>query len=109
MNEFEICKKTKFLREQDAIDHIKRYRKTAKSPVQLRHYICPRCKCWHLTSQEPKSEVLINNLKNEIEKLKDKIQLQASELTHLKNVIIKQKNIHISELQRDIKHLRKNR
>ncbi len=49
--EKQICKKVYFGTEKDANEYIDKLQRTSTREVKpVRSYLCPRCKCWHLTS-----------------------------------------------------------
>lgn len=94
----EICKKVKFRSEQDALFHIAKRRETSKKSVSIRTYFCPHCNCWHLTSQLPRVEMLLEKtkiksaeiilrLEKEIERLKQKDKNKTGLITQLNRKI----------------------
>lgn len=74
------CHKVKFLREEDALSHIRRMRKKSNNSRQARPYLCPHCNVWHITSQ-------INY--KEVEELKKQLAEKTKELE--KNLIAERK------------------
>lgn len=70
-----ICKhKVKYSSENAAIIDIERLQKISKrTKVPVRAYLC-ECGSWHLTSKLRKTDIVILELKSEIESLKKEIE-----------------------------------
>ena len=70
------CKKVYFATQQFADDYIKKLQKTSnRKIVPVGSYLCPICKCWHLTSGtavdlQKEFDKINTELRNENKRLK---------------------------------------
>jgi hypothetical protein len=79
------CKKVKFYREQDALDLIARYKRTAKKvELERRVYFCDHCSNWHITSKPLLLQKQMENMQRQIDNLKRKLEHYKKENDRLK-------------------------
>jgi len=79
------CKKTRFLTEDFALEHIKKYKrsKSKKNKVDLSTYLCDKCHSWHLTS----STSIADKHKREITRLNKALVKYKKDNKELLNMI----------------------
>lgn len=95
-----ICKKVKFDTKINADLYIAKLRRTSnRDKIPKRSYLCPHCRCWHLTSQQSYESLIIEDLKKQIgdliEKHKKELQDLKNENQAIKQGANKQENIAV--------------
>lgn len=88
------CNKVYFNNEATANEYIKKLKRTSiRLKVPQRAYLCPKCFCWHLTSQDSNEEKEIAELRkahekkitalnNQIQSMNQQIFAQKRKLTN---------------------------
>lgn len=112
--------KVKYSSENLAIIDIERIQKKSnRDKVPIRAYLCNECGSWHLTSKQRRQDIVVSELKSEIELLKLQIEslkqdnenlkkYNASKQEHDIAVDIRVKKLHqlLSDKNKVIKYIR---
>ncbi len=103
------CTKVKFGSQGYAEYHITKHRKkNADKGLKARAYQCPKCNCWHITSQVVNEDLIKDNesLRNQlVEQIKKNVDLKA-EVEVLKEHLKNAKPIENSFYEKEINSLK---